>query len=998
MKRAQQIGFLASLLVCLLKPSPELLAVESLEWGLDSPSEVVGTSNIQYARVSKRVLGGGAAWDPHFSLRCPKEGFDAAHMSALTVRMYSSADADLLDVYYGSPDGRWCLGGKLFVRKGWATYRLDLSKNNWRETTAGDVSKQWGGPAKRVSAFRLDPGNQAERWLLIDLVCIGPVPPGFVEGVTVEPRGTAKIKSLRTPKTVEAGDKLSVSAEFEVSAPVGLTKGTVFLRLKQGAAVMRIEERTVALNGKTLAVAAEFTTSRYWTPGNLCVEVGCYELDMTDDTMSLKAETDFTNRNVGKVKPPVCELRRLGGDAAIFVDGQPMPGFLYVASGGLHPEYHREVSQAGVHLYSDWFGTSRHADMGHVSPGTYDYGEYDRYFGAILEIDPDAWFLPHIGLSGPLWWQQSHPEEMSLREDGVREPTSFASELWKRDMGEDLRKLIAHLRNTPYADRIIGYCLYSGYTAEWQMWGTWQPSRDDYSPPALRAFRAFLQKRYETDAKLRSAWADSQVTLSSAEMPQWAKRRPVGSQVLRDPKTECQAIDFYEFINTMTAEAILHFSRIAREATGGKALVGTYYAYLTAHGINQQDSGHLAAQRVFDSPDIDFLMSPPNYWYRKPGEACTFMSATDSLRMRGKLWLDESDHRTFLSDPGAGYGRASTLEETLGVFRREFSEILTKRAAVSWFDMGGGWFSHPEIVAEMGRSAAIMKMGLPQRKPFMPEIGVFVDPESFYWMRPTMANSALVLNQIVTLPQSGAPWDFCLLSDIADARMPDYKLYLFLNAFRVDDARRQAILAKLKRNHATALFVYAPGYFAPGGASLENMRALTGIRIVKDDAEGVPQLLLNPTTSLAQGLSVGEPVGAKSLSVSPVFYAEDPDAQVVGRLVGTQRAGLVVKQMNGWTSIYSSAMTLPPLLLRRIARQAGVHVWLETDDALYTDGQFLGIHAATDGTKRVFLPFACNVSDAMTGKALSSEGQTLILELKKAETILLALNSGLSIF
>ena len=104
-------------------------------------------------------------------------------------------------------------------------------------------------------------------------------------------------------------------------------------------------------------------------------------------------------------------------------------------------------------------------------------------------------------------------------------------------------------------------------------------------------------------------------------MPDWDKRRPGGPQVLRDPHSERQAIDFYEFISNMDADALLHFARVVREATEGKSLVGTYYAYLTAHGINQQDSGHLAARRVFDSPDIDFLMSPPNYWYRKPGEA-----------------------------------------------------------------------------------------------------------------------------------------------------------------------------------------------------------------------------------------------------------------------------------------------------------------------------------------------------------------------------------------
>ena len=954
------------------------MAAEAIEWTFDKPTEVIGTANIEYGRVANGVLAGFTAWDPHCSLRVPKEGFDARQLTWLTVRMYSSADADLLDVYYGSPDGRWCLGGKLRVHKGWATYRFDLSKNHWRETTAGDASKQWGGPGKRVNSFRLDPGNQADRWVMIDRVRIEPAQPDFVEGVTAEPQGTATLKSLRAPKTVKAGDTLNVTVEFESSVPEGLTKGTAFVRLRHGAAVMRLVEQPVTFDGKTLTIAAKFPMSLFWNPGRLTVETGCYELDGAPAL----AEIAFTNRRVGTVKPPVCELRPIGGDAAIFVNGKPMPGFLYLAAGGLHPDYHRETAQAGVHLYSDWFGTSGHGDMGHVAPDTYDYGEYDRYFGAILDLDPQAYFLPHIGLTGPLWWQKAHPEEMGLREDGKREPTSFASELWKREMGGDLRKLIAHLRCAPYADRIIGYIVYSGYTAEWQMWGTWQPSRDDYSQPALRAFRAFLASRYGTDAKLRTAWADENVTLAAAEMPRWAKRRPPGTQVLRDPKTERQAMDFYEFSSNMTADAILHFARIAREATGGKALVGTYYAYLSAHGINQQDSGHLAARRVFDSPDIDFLMSPPNYWYRKPGEAATFMSATDSLRMRGKLWLDESDHRTHLTEPGAGYGRAATLEETLGVFWREFAEVLTKRAAVSWFDMSGGWFSQPQILADMGRAAAVAKTSLPRRKPFAPEIGVFVDPESFYWMRSTMANSALVLNQMATMPQSGAPWDFCLLSDIGDARLPDYKLYVFLNAFRVDAARREAILRKLKRNNATALFVYAPGYFDAEGVSLDNMRSLTGIRIAKDDAEGAPQVALDGDIV----------VGAKNLKVSPLFYADDPGAQVIGRLVGSQRAGLVVKKMDGWKSVYSAAMALPPSLMRRIAREAGVHIWLESDDAIYTDGQFLGVHAATDGAKRVLLPSRCAAVNAMTDKDVPVDDRTVTLTMKRAETILLRLN------
>lgn len=983
-------------LVCLLLGVAALSLVnpavaEGIRWAFDNPREVTQAVHIEPGRVSEGRLAGEVTWDPYVSLHLPPEGIDAKTYTWLTVRMYSSAPADVLDIYYESPDGLWCLGGKLPVAKGWATYRMDLARNRWRETRTGDESRQWGGPSGKVSSLRIDPGNQADRWVILDEVQLQPAGPGLEEGVVAEPRGKASVAVFEVPKTMEAGQSVPITVELAATAPPGLSEGTAFVRLRRGATILRLVEKPVKIAGDKLPIEAQLPISAYWYPGPVTVEAGCYELDLPSGATVARREIELTNRRVGTARPPQVELRRLGGDPAIYVDGQVVPGFAYLAAGGLHLDYHREVARAGVHLYCDWFGTSRHSDMGHVAPDRYDYSEFDRYFAAILDVDPDARFLPHIGVTGPLWWQEAHPEELCQFEDGSKGPTSFASELWRREMGEDLRKLIAYLRRAPYADRILGYAFYNGYTAEWQMWGTWQTSRDDYSKPALRAFREFLGRRYETDDRLRAAWGDAGVTLATAEMPGEAKRRPGGPRVLRDPKTERQAVDFYEFISNMDADAILHFARIVREATGGKALVGTYYAYLTAHGINQQDSGHLAAKRVFDSPDIDFLMSPPNYWYRKPGEACTFMSATDSFRLRGKLWLDESDHRTHLTDPGAGYGRATTLEETLGVFWREFAEVLTKRAAVSWFDMSGGWFSHPQVLADMGRAGKIMEVSLPGRRPFTAEIGVFVDPQSFYWMRPTTANSELDLHQVVTMPQSGAPWDFCLLEDIGESWMPDYKFYVFLNAFYVDAARREAIHAKLRRNGATALFVYAPGYLGPEGESLPGMQALAGIRVAKDDREGRPQFLLEPADPLARGLPAGKPIGAGRLTVAPVFYADDPEARIAARLVGTERPGLVIKKMDGWTSIYSAAMPLPPGLMRNLARSAGVHIWLESDDALYTDGQFAGIHAAVDGEKTLRLPSRFQVTDAVTGRSVPGDAETVRLPVKRAETVLLRL-------
>ncbi len=969
-------------------------AADALEWPMDHAREVVSRVHFEPGQVAGGCVAGQVSWDPYVMLRMPAQPIDARKLTWLTVRMYSSEKADLLDIYYESPDKRWCLGGKLPVAKGWATYRMDLTKNHWRETRTGESSKQWGGPAQRVHSLRIDPGNQADRWVAIDFVRLEEPRPGLSEGVRREPCGEARLKGLRVPAAIEAGQPIVAVAELEAITPNHLASATVFVRLWRGKTLLRLIEQPIPLGQQHVEIRAELPTSAYWYPGPATVEVGSCELALRPGSAAATAKCQVTSRRVGSVKPPVAELRPLGGDAAIFVDGKPLAGYAFLAAGGLHLDYHREAAGAGVHLYCDWFGTSRYGDMGHVAPDRYDYAEFDRYFAAILDVDPEAYFIPHVGITGPLWWQEAHPEEMCRFEDGRLGPTSFASELWRREMGEDLRRLIAYLRRAPYADRILGYMFYNGYTAEWQMWGTWQPSRDDYSPPALRAFRTFLTRRYGSDGPLRAAWANPDVRLATAEIPAWDKRRPGGLQVLRDPRTERQAIDFYEFASNMDAEALLYFARLTRQATGGKSLVGTYYAYLTAHGINQQDSGHLAARRVFDSPDIDFLMSPPNYWYRKPGEAATFMSATDSFRLRGKLWLDESDHRTHLTDPAAGYGRADDLQQTRGVFWRELAEVFTKRAAVSWFDMSGGWFSDPQILSDMGRGRKLAEEALSRRKPFSPEICVLVDPQSFYWMRPTAANAALVLNQVVTMPQSGAPWDFCLLDDMVDGRLPDYKLYVLLNAFYVEPARREAIRAKLRRNSATALFVYAPGYLSSQGQSLDEAQALTGIRIARDDRPGRPQILLEAGDGLAAGLEAAKPLGAKRLTVAPTFYADDPGARIAGRLVDDRRPGLVVKKVDGWTSIYSAAMTLPAGLMRNMARAAGAHIWLESDDALYTDGQWAGIHAASDGIKTLRLPGRYDVTDALDGRRLATAANSVSVPMKRAQTVLLRLKKS----
>ena len=112
----------------LLAVTGTVWADERLQWSFDHVNDVRGVSHMEPGRPANGVLAGQTAWDPIIGLRVPPEGIDAARYTWLTVRLYSSDKADVLDVYYQSPDGNWCLGGKLPIAKGWATYRMDLTK------------------------------------------------------------------------------------------------------------------------------------------------------------------------------------------------------------------------------------------------------------------------------------------------------------------------------------------------------------------------------------------------------------------------------------------------------------------------------------------------------------------------------------------------------------------------------------------------------------------------------------------------------------------------------------------------------------------------------------------------------------------------------------------------------------------------------------------------------------------------------------------------------
>lgn len=970
---------LAAALICVL--TVPLWA--DVTWTLDDPDDVMTTANLQGVTMSDGLLVGLSAWDPYFNLRLPEEGLDVSGLPYLTARIYSSAEADVLDVYYKCGDGRWGLGRTLPIHRGWAVYRADLREAAWTESGMVADARQWGGVSKRIVSFRLDPGNQADRWIVVDEVALTAEPTGPL-GLHPEPRGTAAQATLSAPRETLAGRPIRAEFSCRADAPAELAEGVVLLRLMSGAAVVQVHPQRVDLQADRVSVTHEFPISAYSFGGDHALVCEVLELDGEPATYPVTV----ANPRVGAAVPPVTRVADYRGSPTLFVNDEPQPLIAFLHHGGKRGLLHREMGRAGITLYMDWFGGSQAGNLGQIEPGVYDYGLYDSYFATVLDAVPDAYFIPHIGVTAPRWWQEMHSEECALFSDGRRGPSSIASELWRREMGDDLRRLIAHLRGAPYADRILGVIFYSGYTAEWQMWGTWRPQSDDYSEPALRAFRAWLGEKYGTDAALRAAWADAQVTLATAQMPSHEQRQET-SPFLRDPAAERQVIDFNQFISDLTADAISHFARVTKEALQESQVAGTYYGYMAAHGARQQDCGHNALEQVLRSPDIDFLMSPPMYAHRQLGGTSTFMSATESVMLHGKLWLDESDLRTYLSDPAAGYGRTTTPEDSVAVTWREFANVLTRRAAVSWFDMGGGWFSGEPMWDCYRRQVEVAQEAFGEREPFHGEVAVFVDERSYAYYRFNNLTRVMVTDVIARMPEVGVTWDFYLLSDLPHADLPAYRLYVLLNAANMDEATHRALVERARRDDATVLYVHAPGYAREDGLDAGRLEAFTGMSVDVDAAPGPATYLVEAGHPLAEGIAAEAPLGP-GVELAPRPVITDAEAEAIAHWTA---GGVCMarKVHEGVNTVYCAGVAVPPALLRNIARAAGAHVWSDTDDGIYTDGRYFALHAATDGEKTIRLPGGRRIVDVLTGEEVSPRADVIQRTMQRGETLFLRL-------
>lgn len=692
------------------------------------------------------------------------------------------------------------------------------------------------------------------------------------------------------------------------------------------------------------------------------------------------------------------------GTPTLFLDGQPrhagmqLLGSLDPAQRELNQRLLRVYAGAGIHIYSidavgpEWCGP------GPGRAGHFDFTPTAPRLQEVIDADPQALFLLRMGFEtrGLLndWWNRLYPDELELLASGETIAQSFASTVWREEVKALLRAYIAHLRQAGLYERVIAYQLATGTCGEWiKDWSSMQVDCGDYSHPMRRYFRAWLRQRYQNDpARLRAAWGDPLVTFDSAEVPPAEMQMSTTHFLFRHPQREQRVVDFYQCYADLSASTLLDFCRTVKAETGGEKLAGAFFGYLMELSWNDsffnndygtlehaqvstvQRSGHLGLRQVLRSPDLDFLVSPYGYAFRGMGGDGLPMQPTESLRVHGKLYLYEEDtlmHNNF--DP---QGRMHPKDQTIAIYQRNFAQVLTHGLGITWLETSA-FMEDPRIADEAHAWQSLYQalgqwaLGL-DRAPCA-ETAVLLDDESFYYLgnRNNLSLPLVWQQRVTSLNRFGAPHDVYLLDDLLEGRLPPYKLYIFLNPIHLDNARRAALKAVLRREGRTALWIYAPGYLnrdAPEPISLEHMTDLTGLRFGKGDVYWGPQMHVTDfshpiTQDLPQDLFWGstQPLG-------PVFHLEDPSARVLGQVIyslGRCQPGLGLRSFapgesgpgdGAWNSIYTASPVVPAPLLRGIARWAGVHLYNEQGDVLYATRDLLAVHTAGGGARTFHLP------------------------------------------
>lgn len=716
------------------------------------------------------------------------------------------------------------------------------------------------------------------------------------------------------------------------------------------------------------------------------------------------------------MKEIIATTGRHNGGMSLFLDGVPQAStffkiteppdtasFLKSARTDIPAMARQGITLCWVPVFLGWKG-----------PGDYDFCDFDLRVTEVLRLydentPPGAprarvGIRPQAAVFHPKWHIDAHrdangaptnliewrnpwgristPEQIHSGDSTVA--ISLGDRFWDTHAVDCLKAMVGHARQSAYADRIFGWLPCALNTNEWFL-RTFTPGAScDFSAPTQQAFRAHL----------------AGLGLNPAENPVPAPQvcaNPGHGEFLTGTDGRL-AEEFSLWINHRVADIALNFARTIREATADSPkLIGLFYGYSVELSYFQDlaQSGHLALDRVLDSPHVDFLCSPCSYRFRADeGEYRPIMVLgpfADSAAIRGKLVFAEDDHYPVfqrMRHPGLSSRDRWHDEMT---FRNALGRTLTSGQQLWWYALGSECFRETyrqDIVGDLHRMG--MEAIARDRSP-VAEVAVVVDERSVSAMRLNAPfQRQLILESFGACAAAGVPIECHELRSFLDhADHSRFKVVIFLNLF-LADAETLAKLDRLKTAGRTLIFQFAPGLLtgAPGARTFSPEQAgnLAGMTLAETDVEVPLTVWMDPErVPMADGKDIRFGWINPESPVSPVLAVTDPQAVPLGFL-HTDRVGFAMRRHADWTTIFSAPPCIPSAVLRAIFKDAGVAVYADSNEVIYANRSMLVCCASSRGEKTLTLPNHPELVDALTGERIQPVNGKHSFFMKRHET------------
>ena len=435
---------------------------------------------------------------------------------------------------------------------------------------------------------------------------------------------------------------------------------------------------------------------------------------------------------------------------------------------------------------------------------------------------------------------------------------------------------------------------------------------------------------------------------------------------------------------------VLALAAGARKGVGDSKLVLFFYGYLFEFGILNNGapiSGHYALTKILKGKDIDILCAPVSYYDRDWIGTAPAMTAAESVRRAGILWLNEDDTRTHLdlrSSEHPQEGGKVNLAQARQLMSRNTAQASIRNFGTWWMDLlGAGWFNDAALWQEIIRIAPLDKAMLARNKPFTPEIAAIIGEDSMCHLTGDSSTVAVPLTYAArgALGRCGAPYGQYTLDDAVGGNVPA-KLQFFLAAWALSPEQRQA----LKSNRAagtTRVWCYAPGYLMPDYADVNAMTDVTGFKhrlISLNSAEATP-------TAAGRAFGINSAWGVKS-DIKPLFTVDGVTQDSILATYTDGSPAMVIRHGNHGADIFIGTPQLTPEIVRACSRLAGVHLFTQVDASVWVAEGYLSLQALKDGVISINTGNDSVIIDLLDGKTLGT-GPVLNLPVKAGDVRIL---------